>query len=79
MGLDGKLLDNVEITCPRSNSMLFSTPWMSASSYSTGQGRIVGWNEWIARVTGQSRQSVLGQNLYELFPQSADDPLADRH
>ena len=33
-----------------------------------GQGVIVGWNEWLARVTGQSRQSVLGKNFNALFP-----------
>jgi PAS domain S-box-containing protein len=33
-----------------------------------GQARIVAWNEWLARITGHARQSVLGKNLYELFP-----------
>lgn len=33
-----------------------------------GQDRIVDWNEWLARITGHARQSVLGKNLYELFP-----------
>jgi PAS domain S-box-containing protein len=32
------------------------------------EGDIVDWNEWLARVTGLTRQSVLGKNLYELFP-----------
>ena len=32
------------------------------------QGAVVGWNDWVARVTGQSKDSVLGENLYELFP-----------
>jgi PAS domain S-box-containing protein len=31
-------------------------------------GRIVGWNEWIARVTRRDRQAVVGQQLIELFP-----------
>ena len=33
-----------------------------------GQGRIVGWNDWIARVTRRSEQSVLGKRLFEMFP-----------
>jgi PAS domain S-box-containing protein len=32
------------------------------------QSRIVGWNDWIANVTRQSKQSVLGKTIYELFP-----------
>jgi len=33
-----------------------------------GQSDIVAWNDWLTRVTGKSRQSVLGQNFYALFP-----------
>jgi PAS domain S-box-containing protein len=33
-----------------------------------GQDGIVGWNEWLARITGHAKQSVLGKNLYEIFP-----------
>jgi PAS domain S-box-containing protein len=31
-------------------------------------GRVVGWNDWIARVTGQQQQAVAGRLLIELFP-----------
>src|SRR5215218_4973201 len=31
-------------------------------------GVIVGWNDWVARVTGKSRHAVLGENLYAVFP-----------
>ncbi|HEY0328440.1 MAG TPA: PAS domain S-box protein [Rhodopseudomonas sp.] len=29
---------------------------------------VVGWNDWMARVTGRSRSAVLGSNLIELYP-----------
>ena len=32
------------------------------------QQRIVAWNDWIARVSGQPRQSVIGRSLYDIFP-----------
>ena len=39
------------------------------------QCRIVGWNDWIARVSAHSRQSVLGRVLYEVFPELQDTRL----
>jgi PAS domain S-box-containing protein len=30
--------------------------------------RIVGWNDWIARVSRQPKQSVIGRSLYDVFP-----------
>src|SRR3954454_19137266 len=33
-----------------------------------GQGCIVGWNDWIARVSRHSERSVLGKNLFDVFP-----------
>ena len=33
-----------------------------------GQGCIVGWNDWIARASRHSEQSVLGKNLFDVFP-----------
>src|SRR5271166_2936011 len=39
------------------------------------QGRIVGWNDWIAGVTGHSAQSALGKRLFELFTNLADTRL----
>src|SRR3954462_11662521 len=32
------------------------------------QGCIVGWNDWIARASRHSEQSVLGKNLFDIFP-----------
>jgi PAS domain S-box-containing protein len=32
------------------------------------QQRIVAWNDWIARVSRQPRQSVIGRSLYDIFP-----------
>ncbi|MGZ3352459.1 MAG: PAS domain-containing protein, partial [Xanthobacteraceae bacterium] len=37
-----------------------------------GQGCIVGWNDWIARLTRRSEQSVLGKNLFDIFPSLRD-------
>src|SRR3954471_16160838 len=34
------------------------------------QHRIVGWNEWIARVSRQPRETVLGKNLFDIFPEA---------
>lgn len=39
------------------------------------QSRIVGWNDWTARVTRYSKQSVLGKILYEVFPTLRDSRL----
>src|ERR1700722_14661688 len=39
------------------------------------QSRIVGWNEWIARVSRQPRAVVLGKSLYEVFPTLRDGRL----
>jgi PAS domain S-box-containing protein len=33
-----------------------------------GAGRIVEWNDWIARAAGRPRDAALGQSLYDLFP-----------
>ncbi len=33
-----------------------------------GDGGIVGWNEWIARVSRRPARDVLGKTLYEVFP-----------
>ena len=33
-----------------------------------GQGCIVGWNDWIARASRHSERSVLGKNLFDVFP-----------
>jgi len=38
--------------------------------------RIVGWNEWMVRVSGRSARSALGENLFDVFPQSRDTRLA---
>jgi PAS domain S-box-containing protein len=32
------------------------------------QQRIVAWNDWIARVSRQPRQSAIGRSLYDIFP-----------
>jgi len=40
-----------------------------------GQGCIVGWNDWIARLTRRSEQSVLGKNLFDIFPSLRDTRL----
>ncbi len=37
--------------------------------------RVVGWNDWIARVSGHPRPSVLGRVLYEVFPELQDTRL----
>ena len=39
------------------------------------QSRIVGWNDWIARVTGHSATSVLGKTFYHVFPGMRDTRL----
>ena len=33
------------------------------------EARIVGWNEWLDRVSGHSKPAVLGKRLYDLFPE----------
>src|SRR5215203_5838998 len=33
-----------------------------------GQRRIVCWNEWVARASGISKQSALGEDLFSIFP-----------
>ena len=43
-----------------------------------GQGCIVGWNDWIARVTRRSEQSVLGKDLLRHISQLARHPAAGR-
>jgi PAS domain S-box-containing protein len=40
------------------------------------QVRIVGWNNWIARVSRVSPQDALGKSLYELFPNLQDTRLS---
>jgi PAS domain S-box-containing protein len=37
--------------------------------------RIVAWNDWIARVSQHSETSVLGRNLYDVFPNLRDTRL----
>lgn len=39
------------------------------------QCRVVGWNNWISHFSGQSRKSVLGRDLYEIFPELRDTRL----
>lgn len=39
------------------------------------QHRIVGWNDWIARVSRQPKQSVLGKGLYDIFPMARNTRL----
>ena len=39
------------------------------------EGCIVGWNDWIARVTGHSKAVVLGKTLYDVFPKLQDTRL----
>ena len=34
------------------------------------EGRIVGWNDWMARVAKRSAEDVLGQSLYDIFPEA---------
>ena len=40
------------------------------------QHRIVGWNDWIARVSRQPKQAVLGNSLYDIFPTARDTRLS---
>ena len=40
-----------------------------------GQGCIVGWNDWIARASRHSERSVLGKNLFDVFPNLRDTRL----
>jgi PAS domain S-box-containing protein len=40
------------------------------------QHRIVGWNDWIARVSRQPKQTVLGNSLYDIFPTARDTRLS---
>jgi PAS domain S-box-containing protein len=37
--------------------------------------RVVGWNDWIARVSRQKRQDVIGKSLYDIFPTARDTRL----
>src|SRR6185436_171495 len=39
------------------------------------EARIVGWNEWLDRVSGHSKPAVLGKRLYDLFPELQDTRL----
>jgi PAS domain S-box-containing protein len=39
------------------------------------QHRIVGWNDWIARVSRQPKRSVLGKGLYDIFPMARNTRL----
>lgn len=39
------------------------------------QSRVVGWNDWIARITGHSALSVLGKDFYHVFPGMRDTRL----
>src|SRR4051794_30514413 len=39
------------------------------------QRSIVGWNNWIARASGVSRQSALGHDLLDIFPALRDTRL----
>jgi PAS domain S-box-containing protein len=39
-------------------------------------GCIIGWNQWMARITGCSNQSAVGQNLFDIFPESRNSRLA---
>jgi len=41
------------------------------------QGRIVGWNEWIARVSRRAAKDVLGKTLSEVFPEVRHTRLPD--
>ena len=40
------------------------------------QGCIVGWNEWMARVSRRPAQDVVGKAFFEVFPECAQHPLA---
>jgi PAS domain S-box-containing protein len=42
-----------------------------------GQGCIVGWNEWIARVSRRPARDVLGKALSEVFPEMSHTRLPD--
>jgi PAS domain S-box-containing protein len=39
------------------------------------QNRIIAWNDWIARVSQHSETSVLGRNLFDVFPNLRDTRL----
>lgn len=41
------------------------------------QGRIVGWNEWMARVSRRAARNVLGKALLEVFPEVRQTRLPD--
>src|ERR1700685_1712239 len=40
-----------------------------------GQRCVVGWNDWMARVTGRSKWSVSGKNLFDIFTTLRDTRL----
>ncbi len=40
------------------------------------QHRIAGWNDWIARVSRQPKDAVLGDSLYDIFPTARDTRLS---
>ena len=33
-----------------------------------GDGRVVGWNDWMARISRRPAQQVIGKSFYEIFP-----------
>src|SRR5262245_49285005 len=39
------------------------------------QHRIVGWNEWIERVSRQPREAALGKTLFDVFPEARNTRL----
>lgn len=39
------------------------------------QRRVVGWNEWIARISGLPKETVIGWNFYDAFPTALDSRL----
>jgi signal transduction histidine kinase/ActR/RegA family two-component response regulator len=41
--------------------------------------RIIGWNHWLADQTGRSEKSVLGENLFDVFPEIVERELDDRY
>jgi PAS domain S-box-containing protein len=40
------------------------------------QHRIAGWNDWMARVSRQPKDAVLGDSLYDIFPTARDTRLS---
>ena len=38
-------------------------------------GLVVGWNDWMARISRRSAQQVIGKSFYEIFPDARETRL----